>query len=261
MAIEIPAQYRPPLSEVGYADEEILKEGQPVLLDNGEEVMWNAPLPKPVMPDWSGIKSIQKYFNRRGFFPYPTWVYHPEHEPRVVKNAEEAKTLGVIYRKANEDETARYGLKAVWDWLDGSKWRTTPYERDRAFNPAKPGPGKTVIHATPNVHVAQNDLVNKLIPEVAAAVATALKMAGPSVPASVDPREWSEFQEFMAWKKSSEAVNELAKHAEARPGHDENALSDEEERALWESEAVAKGIKIDGRWSLERLKTEVLKAA
>ena len=259
----------PPKSEVGYLDPEIAGEGVKVIHSDGEQVNWTPPPVRPVMPDWSQIKSIQKYFNRSGYQTWPSWLYHPTEAPRIVKNAEEAGELGVCYREATDDERAKYGKKTVWDWADDSKWRPTPYERDLKFDPTKLGQGKTYIPTAPNPRVAQHELVEALIPQVAAAVAQALKATGPSAPAHIDPKQWDAFLQFQAFQKTAETVDALKEESDASlASAHTNALSavyseddDADERSLWIDEAKRLNVKIDGRWSLERIKEAVEKAA
>lgn len=257
----------PSRSQVGYLDPEIAGEGQKIVLDNGDQVSWTPPPEKPVMPDWSQIKSIRHYFGRTGHQVYPAWLYHPTEESKLVKNAEEARALGVMYRKTTDDESGRYGLKAVWDWDEGCKWRPQPYRTK--FDPAQPGIGKTVIHGTPNPVAAQSALIEALIPTVTAAVVTALKSSGnAAAPAAIDPAQWEAFLQFQAWQKTSEAVGKVVDEvasddpedgAEVPAGNALNALTPEQDRALWVQEAEAQGITVDKRWGIERLKAEVEK--
>jgi len=246
----------PPRSQVGYLDPEIAGEGSKIILSDGEQVNWSPPPPKPVMPDWSGIKSIQKYFNRSGYVVWPAWLYHPTQEPRLVKNAHEAAELGICYREASFDEKGRYGRDHVWDWKDDCEWRPQPFGK-AVFDPKNPGHGKTYVPSAPNPIVAQNQLLEALIPTVTAAVVTALKGgAGPAAPAHIDPAQWEEFLAFQAFKKTTQAVDALDEKSPAL-----NFGHGEDDRAMWEEAAKRKGIKVDGRWSLERLRAEVEKAA
>jgi hypothetical protein len=250
----------PPKSEVGYLDPEIAGEGQQVIHSDGEVVSWTPPPAKPIVPDFSEIKSIRKYFNRTGFSPWPAWLYHQTEAPRLVKNAEEGFELGVVYRKANSDEVARYGNHDVWDWSPESEWRPKPYPGTQKFDHKNPGTGKTVILSAPNPVIAQNELVRALIPEVARAVAEALGTARPNAPANVDAGEWAEFQQYIAWKKSQEVIVHQAEKAQ-----DSNALatglSHDQELSMWREDAEQRGLKVDGRWSVERIKAEIEKAA
>lgn len=261
----------PSRRDVGYLDNEIASEGMKVLQSDGEVVNWTPPPDRLAIPDFSQIKSIRKYFNRTGHQVYPAWLYHPTEEAVVVKNREEAMTLGVFYRKATLEEAGRYGVKAVWDWEPKCQWRPTPYPSKRVIDPVNPGAGKTYVHREQSSAVAQHALVEALIPQVAAAVAQALKSSGPGAPAHVDAKEWDKFLAFQAWQKTQAVVAELAQPAlvDEIPGEDDpeddmdpdaNALTHEQEMLLWTNAAEQKGIKVDKRWSLKTLKTEVEKA-
>ena len=257
----------PPRAKVGYLDPSISGEGEGVLLSDGETVSWTPPPRELSMPDMSKVKTLQKYFNRRGFSVWPAWLYHPTEAKRIVKNADEAAELGVCYRAATERETSMYGVKAVWDYKDDCEWRSKPFDKDVKFDSASPGQGKTVVHGAPNPIIAQNALVEALIPQVAAAVATALKATGPSAPANIDAKLWDEFMAFQAFQKSAAAVNALGASSaladipEPVPDAGDTDETPEDERAMWQAEAIRKGIKIDGRWSTERLMKEIEKTA
>lgn len=261
----------PPRSSVGYLDPEIANEGQKVTMSDGEQVSWNPPPANLVIPDLSKVKSLAKYFHRTGYVPYPTWVYHPKEQPKILKNATEARELGIYYRKATADENARYGRSAVWDWDDGCEWRVTPFANTLKFDPAKPGQGKTYMASTPTPRAMQHDLLEAVLPQVTAAVMQALRAGGaPTAPSNVDAKDWEEFQQFLAFKKSAQVLGVGQEEAAEAPavvqepdpsGNALNALSATEERALWVAEAERKGIKVDGRWSLDRIKAEVEKAA
>ena len=100
------------------------------------------------------------------------------------------------------------------------------------------------------------------MPEVTAAVVAALKSQGNVNPNNIDPKAWDEFLAFQAWKKTQEAIDVVVGDEPQNALADLPAsLSETEEMQIWKDEAQRKGIKIDGRWSLERLKTEVSKAA
>jgi hypothetical protein len=207
-------------------------------------------------------------------------LYHPDEAPRVIKNAQDAAELGVCYRDATADETARSGVTKMWDWKDDCKWRPTPFPKDIKFDPLKAGPGKTFQPTAVNPALAQNAMIEALIPQVAAAVAQALKLSGPGAPATVEPKQWDEFLAFQAWQKTQEAVKEpgivLNALTEALKMPIENSMepnglnpdyepvNGEDEAATiaaWRQEAEDKGIKVDKRWGLARLKEEVERAA
>ena len=249
----------PPKSEVGVLDPSIAGEGQKVIHSDGEVVNWSPPPASPVIPDWSGIKSIQKYFNRTGFVPWPAWLFHPTEKPRIVKNAHEAAELGVCYRECSADERARWGKRATWDWKEDSLWRPEPHDGTLKFDPSNPGHGKTVVFASANPVASQNEMIRMLVPEVAKAVAQAMASSGPAAPASVDATEWAQFQEFLAFKKSSEAVNALARDPDG-PEVGATGITGEHERSFWVETAEEMGVKIDKRWSVEKIKDAVEKA-
>lgn len=270
IASNIKLEQLPPRGSVGYLSAEVAEEGQKIILGNGEEVAWVPPPEQLSIPDWSKIKTIRHYFGQRPHRPYPAWFYHPKEKPKLVKDAAQAHSeLGIFYRKATIDEKGRYGLDAVWDWNEGVEWRPQPWPDTQKFDPANPGQGKTYIATPQNPAIAQHALVEMLIPQVAAAVAQALKSSGPAAPANIAPKDWDEFIEFQAWKKAQETVNSEVETAltgapDEQPDEAVNALnklSPDQERTMWEEEAVARGVKVDGRWSLDRLKSEVEKAA
>jgi hypothetical protein len=270
-------QKLPPRSEVGYLDPEIANEGQSVYKDAmGDEVLWSAPAPKPVVPDWSQNKAIKHYFNRSGYAPWPTMIYHPVEASREVKDAEEARKYGIVYREATLDERERFGIKATWDWINGTEWRVKPFPKDLKFDPTKTHAGKEVRIGAPSSVNVQSELVKAIVPEVAAAVVKAMAGHGLGAPADVSSNDWKEFQEFLAWKKSSEALHAIADEAQAEVKAQHSnalaaALNEEDgepphtevpdERVLWETEAERRGIQVDGRWSLKRLKAEIEKSA
>jgi hypothetical protein len=258
----------PSRREVGVLSPDIAGEGAKVLMSDGDVISFNMPPPKPVMPDWSGIKSIRHYFNRTGYRVYPAWLYHPTEQPRVVKDEHEAAELGVCYRDASIEEKGRYGLEHVWDWKDDSPWRPQPYAGTTKFDPNKAEQGKVYIATPQSQHSSNRELLNTVLPEVTAAVVAALKQGGSVAPGKVNPEQWDEFLAFQAWKKTQEAIDAIIpataaveeiveKEAEVV----DTNLPPEQERELWLEEANRKGVKVDGRWSLERLRTEVEKAA
>jgi len=254
----------PPRNAVGVIDQQIAGEGQKIILSDGEQVNYSPPPTKPVIPDWSEIKSIRHLFNRRGHVVYPAWLYHRDTtEQRLVKNAEEAAALGVCYRKTSDDERGRYGANAVWDWTDDSPWRPTPFAQHLKFNPESPGQGKEFVRPGADSAVVRNAQMRDIALVVAQAVASELAKSGPAKPAALDQGDWEEFLRFKAWQKSDAAVRALADSEDQNesPSALANALSEDEERKLWEEEATKKGVKVDRRWSLQRLRDEVTKAA
>jgi hypothetical protein len=237
------------------------------------DVAYSPPPEKLSMPDWSAIKSIRKYFGRRDYQVFPAWFYHPTEEPRLMKTSDHARReIGAFYRPATIDEKGRTGLSHVWDWEEGSLWRAHPYGVQK-FDPSRPAQGKLYVASAPNPVIAQNAMIEALIPQVAAAVAQALKATGPSAPAHIDAAQWDAFLQFQAFQKTAEAVDKVKTEnalavgpssgeemaEEIEPEAAVNNLSPDEQRQLWAAEAERKGIKVDGRWSLDRLIQEIEK--
>src|ERR1700732_629047 len=247
----------------------VVGHGEEIILSNGDRVAWIPPPEKLVIPDISNVKSIRKYFGQHGHQVYPAWLYHPEKPALLVKEAKEAADIGIVFRKATTDERNRYGLTECWDWEKDCLWRPHPY-RELPFDPKNPGAGKTVVYAAPDPGISQNNLVLALLPQVAAAVTQAPNSSGTSRPASIDPGQWDQFIAFQAWQKTQEAVDAIGETIGGAAGDDAqqpsegdllgNALSPEQDRMLWEAEAKRLGIKVDGRVSTERIKSECEKA-
>ena len=237
----------PPKSQVGYLDQS-LDEGQKIILSDGEQISWTPPPERLVMPDMSQIKALRKYFGRKGGSTFPAWLYHKStDEARIVKNANEAAELGVCYREATDEERARYGITALWDYREDSEWRSIPNKKHVKFDPSKPGTGK--IYVMPAAHSAQsqNSLIESLVPAVAAAVAQSLK-ATTTAPATIDAAQWEAFLAFQAFQKTNEVVNEAA-----------DMMDDGREG--WLEEAERLGVRVDKRWSTQKIKEAVAKAA
>lgn len=235
-----------------------------VVMSDGTEIAYNPPPPKPVMPDWTEIKSIRHYFNRtyKNNF-WPAWIYnHQTGEERIVRNADEAAQLGICYRPTTQDEGARFGVTHVWDWKEDCHWRPTPMAKPRVYDPRRPEQGKEFIATPTPQSTANRELLNTVLPEVTAAVVAALKQGGNVNPSNVDPKQWDEFLAFQAWKKTQEAIDIVAAEVAAETEtQGSGALPQVDERAAWVAEAEAKGIKVDNRWSLETLKERVQRTA
>lgn len=242
-------------------DPEIANEGQKVLLSDGEEVSWTPPAAKPVIPDWSEIKSIKRYFHKTGYQAFPAWFYGPNGEERLFRNREEADKEGIFYRKTTFEEKGQFGRDFTWDKKPGCTWSPIPYPGTKKFDPNNVGAGKNYIATPVNPRVAQNELLAELIPTVVAAVTTALKgQPGVQAPAHIDPKEWDAFLAFQAFKKTQEVLEPANEQDMAfDPPGSNIRRDDDDERTEWLAKAKEAGIKIDGRWKLEKLQKHVIK--
>lgn len=254
-------------AQKAYLDPEIAAEGTKVILSDGTEITYNPPPAKAVIPDISEIKSLRKYFNRTDYFFFPTWMYHPTQPPAIAKNAEEAWTnFGVRLLERTDLERRQYG-GGKYRWEMTKDWSTQPYdETPEPITPLNVGHGKNLVTGAPDPLAAQNTLVANLIPTVTAAVVTALKASGQgAAPSHIDQKEWDEFLAFQAFKKTQAALDE--QEGPLRGPRESNAheaamdtLRPDIERTEWETKAKEAGIKIDGRWSLDKLRKHVMTA-
>ena len=220
-------------------------------MDDSEAEVLGLPPEKLAFPDFSKMKSLRKYFNRAGYQVYPAWIYHPSEAAKIVKTEAEAAEYGVSFRRTTPDERAAFGVNHRWDYT--GEWRTKPFHdgKKRSIDPDKMESGKNYVPRVSTVD-QQNSLIEALIPQVAAAVAAALKIAAPAAPEKVDADKWARFQEFLAFEESTKAVTG------AVVGEEDHEA---DEKAMWLEEADRLGVKVDKRWGLERLKEEIQKAA
>jgi hypothetical protein len=253
-----------------YLDPEIAGEGEAV----DPNIAWVEPPPKPVIPDISQVKTIRKYFGRPpgAGGMWPAWLYHATEKARILPTPEDARKLGVVRRKASEDEKLQFGAAEwLWDWVrpdhpiealrgPDQGWRPAPL-REMKHDPRKLDihnlpHSKNYVPTAPNPAIAQNAMIAELVPTVAAAVASALKSEkGIEKPAHIDEKEWDEFLAFQAFKKTTQVVEKTTGPLSAKPA---KAAETADEKELWLEAAEQRGVKIDKRWSLERLKKEVM---
>lgn len=240
-----------PVGKKTYLDPEIAGEGTKVIMSDGKTVTYTPPAVKPTIPDWSTFKSIQHYFNRKDFYFFPCWLYHADGRSVIAETAQDAgEKYGVWLKKRTKEEQMQFGGGEYrWEFAEGSEWRPQPQATPK-FDPANIGQGKNYMPKPPDPKIAQNELLADLIPTVTAAVITAMKASGQGAsPANVDQNEWNEFLAFKAWKQSQKVVEAVVQQE-----------PQEDEQSLWEAKAAEAGIKIDRRWSLDRLRKEVMSA-
>jgi hypothetical protein len=239
----------PPKSRATTLSPEIAGEGVAVNLDNGFDVNWQPPPKNLVMPDMSQIKSIQKYFNRSNFPDFPAWIYHKDTDEKHLVTEDQAEAYGIYFRETTSDEKARFGKDKVWDWDAESPWRPTPNSRHIKFNATKGGTGKIVVH--PQSGPSQETSIDKIVASVMAAVIAKSSSEEVSV-------EKMATAIAMAFKSVG-----FERPERASDGGELNAreISADQDREIWIEEAEQRGVKIDKRWSTEKIKEAIAKAA
>lgn len=237
-------------------DSSIAGEGEKVS-DGPQRLSWNPRPRKPIIPDMSEIPSIQKYFNRVGFDPWPAWLYHPVHpailiedvwdhtyDPprRVCTAAEAADQLGIRYVRSSADDRRRHGKEFVWEWDADCLWRPQPYEENlpNRFDYTQPGYGKTYVAQQPDPVQAQNALMRELV--------EAFKTGG--------QKNGLDIEALLTLVKAIKGDPPQATDTAAIM--DAAAKTHDDEREAWEVKAREAGIKIDGRWSLDKLRKHVM---
>lgn len=221
----------PPKSKIGTLSAEIAGEGFKV--SGGPQESWTPPKRQDMTPDWSQFKSIQKYFNRSGFPPFPSWIYHPTEQPRIVKNADEAAEYGIIFREATDDERSMGQGAARYDFVGGTQWRVKPL-KDPKFDHTNPGPAKNYESPKPDYLRSQTDLLRGMVAALQEGNKGSIRL-----------------EDLVAALTASRAVPEPVEPI---------AEPEDDERATWLKAAEERGVKVDKRWSLERLRNEVAKA-
>ena len=250
----------PPRSSVGYLSDDIAREGQKIRMDDtdGYEIA-GEPTVAPAYPDYSKVKHLRKYFNRTGYQVFPSWIYHPNGDRQIVKNAEEAAKYGVVFRATTPDEKAAFGVNYRWDYSN-TEWRTQAFNRKRVIDPDNLTEGGKNFVARQSISTSYDQ--DAMIARTVASVLAALKTNGPAAPANVDADQWQKFLEFQAFQEATKAVAETT---EAEPEAEEDPLVihdmewDNDPKAKWLAEAERLGVKVDGRWSLSRLIEECQK--
>ena len=232
--------------------------------ENSVDTNFNAPPLKPVVPDWSQNKKLAKYFNRPpSKAMYPTWLYnHKTGESKIFETAEAAAEVGVSVRHRTEEEAQMYGGAGIV-WNQGSEWKTAPAKGERVYDPRKPEYGKEYQPAAVSAATSNRQMLTAVLPELTAAVVSAMRQEG--IPKSVSDADIEEFLAFKTWKKTLEAAEKISAPWDVKEEHEkamETTMALEgvvDEKAAWIRQAEESNIKVDKRWSLERIKSEVEK--
>jgi hypothetical protein len=233
----------PPKSQVGYLDPSIAGEGVSAMQHANRSPI------RPVVPDWSVVKPIQHYFWPKDHQAWPAWVFHKSTPDQRIVDQKEAEELGLVWRATTPDERAKYRQNFIWEWTDECDWRPEPGPQHLKPNPYSTGkiyepPRNTGPSTADLVAALTKALSDKLQPSqssneaIAVAVATAMKMMSEAKPALDKPETASD----------GNALND-------------SGMSADQEKDLWIEEAESRGIKIDKRWGVSKIKEAVEKAA
>lgn len=213
---------------------EIAGEGEPVLFTGtlgGLQV--KMPAAKPIFPDLSEIKCIRPLFFRVGFEPFPVVLYHPTEGARTF-TAEEAEEVGFRYVKPTPYEVTKYKLsgdRGIEQRDEGCLWREEPYGPQK-FDPSRPESGKCYTPPQTDPATLLARVIQQNNGQQSASQTVVLeRLAGLIAQALGDRGERSE---------AEGASNPLL------PGRD-----------LLEAEAASLGLKVDGRWSTEKLAQKI----
>lgn len=225
---------------------------------------------------------------------FPAHFYHPdgrtmlirdkytsEDPPRLEKSAkEQAKALGIEYRQSTFEEKAQGFPEFRWVFGADCKWRTIPFEAHTKFDPVNVQHSKTVVY--PQHQSGGGGVSAEQIAAIVSAVASQFEeRAARNGKASLatDP-EFAEYQQFKQWLASKEVQETVPQAKEVADildkevselnsliapvatnevviGGTEAAEADVKQALI--DEARKRGIKVDGRWSMQRLQTEIEK--
>ena len=248
------------------SDPSLLQEWDPK--NSVDDPGFAAPPPAPVMPDWSKNKKLARYFRETRVTQFPTWLYnHKTKEAKLFQTPAAAAAVGVTMRLRTAEEARMYGgIKDTPVWEQPGDWKTDPPDMPRVYDPLKPEYGKEYQASPISAATSNRNMLELALPQITAAVVAALKEGGSTNPKNVDPKQWDEFLAFQAWQKTQEAVEEVTKPIDVQAEH-EKAMTTTmalegvtDEKAAWIRQAEETGVKIDKRWSLEHIKSEVEKA-
>lgn len=227
-----------------YLDPEIAGEGTKVIHSDGSTVTFNPPPVQAAIFDYSKVKSLQKYFNRTDFQFFPTWVYHPDGRSEIAKNAEECATkYGIRLLKRTDEEKAKYGGGDYrWEFHENSEWRPVPFG-PKKFDPDNPDTGKIFVPKAPDPKIAQHELIAQVVQAMQGGQNDFLLKLLSAMQAS------GATQAMPAEPKTAILEDQLPPLG-----------SQKSAKEHWQEVAEAEGVKIDKRWSIDKIKSAIVKA-
>lgn len=215
------------MTKIEYLDPEIANEG--LSADEAPDIE------EPHINDYATLKKhkhYRRYFKPYIFQPYPAYIYHATQGEKLVGDAKTAAQYGVSYNKEDSH------------WVCEGEWKVKPVVARKA-NPNDTG--KTLVNATAQqAAMGTNELMAQILQQlvkgqgsVAPALATAIG-------------DDKEYQDYLAFKKMK---------AQAEKPILDIDLPPVDEKALLIEAAESRDIKIDKRWSIDKIKAELDKAA
>jgi hypothetical protein len=230
---------------VEYLDPEIANEGSSANswapgdwtnAPNAADEEYQPDVDPPHINDYAAFKKhkhYRQYFRPYRYTPFPAWMYHATHEPKIVKTKDEVLALG--------PEWSPTPLKLRVDMTG----KSLPVKNDtQKLTEAL----VTGLLKAPGATAAPGGAVDAAsIAAIVAAVMTAMQpRAAVAAPAAPDPE-----------KLMPTDVEGLRQFVEMPKGGDEHPGQDSVERKAVIELAEKEGIKIDGRWSTDRIKREL----
>lgn len=215
------------MSKIEYLDSEIANEGQRA------DDAFVAPK-RPHVWDYAQLKEHEhygKYFAERPFRAFPAWIYnHKTGEIKIVGDAKAAAQYGVSY-----NTTARFHhYECTGDWMDEPRKDTKPDVTTAGKSLVSISASQAAnTTADTMAQILKKLIADKTSPELSEAI-------------SAD----KEYQNYLAFKR--------AQSKKAPVEAVEEAI---DEKALLIEAAASRDIKVDKRWSIDRIKSELDKAA
>lgn len=234
------------MAGVEYLDPEIANEGQSANnwapgdwtnSPNPGDEEWQPDMEPPHVNDYAALKKhkhYRKYFQPYRYVAFPAWIYHPDHEPKLIAARGPDGQINAELCKA---EVAKLG----------PGWSPTPPAKKRLDMTGKSHPVKSDTQRLTEALVA--GLTDKQgtppsDPNQIAAIVAAVMAAVNSQPKPQPRRAAPEPEDLMPIE--AEAATEA-------PAPSPTASPDVERAALLEL-AEKNGVEIDKRWGNERIK-------
>jgi hypothetical protein len=233
------------MSDIVYLDPEIANEGSSAnnwapgdwtIAPSVSDEEYQPDLDPPHINDYAAFKKhkhYRQYFRPYRYVPFPAWMYHSKHEPKIVKTRDEVLALG--------PEWSPTPLKLRVDMTG----KSLPVKNDTQKLTEALVAG---LLKAPGATVAPGGAVDaaSIAAIVAAVMAAMPQMQQAAAPTALDPA-----------KLMPTDVEGLRQFVESPKGEDEHPERDNIERKALLELAEKEGIKVDGRWSSQRLKKEL----